>query len=102
MRRILDTPMMERAGASEAQVSAVTDLARAYQFLSKNNQYPDVYVTLTKIIKSLHEAVGENYEITSELEQVRGWLHENMPKVSVVCVLRAETVGNQTYRLGGD
>ena len=84
--------MLERVGATESQVAAVTDLARAYQFLSKNPQYPDLYLTLTKIIKSLHESVGENYEVTSELGEVRRWLHENIPSVGLfVLTLRAES-----------
>ena len=84
--------MLQRVGATESQVAAVTDLARAYQFLSKNKQYPDVYLTLTKIIKSLHETVGENYEVTSELEEVRRWLHDNIPSVSILVLgLHAES-----------
>ena len=83
--------MLERVGATESQVAAVTDLARAYQFPSKNPQYPDLYLTLTKIIKSLHESVGENYEVTSELGEVRRWLHDNIPSVRVLVLsLRAE------------
>ena len=89
LKNILETPMMERVRATESQVAAVTDLARAYQFLSGNKDYPDVYLTLTKILKSLHETVGEAYEVTSELKQVRQWLHDNIPSVSVTCMTAA-------------
>lgn len=81
LKRILDTPLLEQVGASIPQASAVTDLARAYQFLSKESAYINLYVSMTQQVKSIQMAAAQGEEISQELSALREWLYETLPKV---------------------
>ena len=76
--------MLSLVGATLAQTSALTDLARAYQYLSKEtgDDSRKRYRTLTEILSSLHETVAKGEEVSFELGEIQRWLHANLPEVS--------------------
>ncbi|KAI0687477.1 hypothetical protein C8Q76DRAFT_803433 [Earliella scabrosa] len=80
--KIEDTPMLSLVGATLAQTSACTDLARAYQYLSKQagSESLNAYRTLTTILTSLHEGVERGHEVSSELVDIQRWVLGNVPE----------------------